>query len=74
MSTRRGNIIEALGIHNGLSILAYHDPNAVVKGLNDFPAGERPPVLVPFLAFRGMVGLGLPVRAARPHRRDLRLA
>jgi cytochrome d ubiquinol oxidase subunit I len=26
--------------------------------LNDFPRDERPPVLLTFLAFRGMVGLG----------------
>jgi cytochrome d ubiquinol oxidase subunit I len=50
--------IEALEIPRGLSLLAYHDPNAVVKGLKDFPAQDRPPVLVVFSAFRLMVGLG----------------
>lgn len=29
-----------------------------MKGLKDFPRKERPPVLIPFLSFRTMVGLG----------------
>ncbi len=41
-----------------LSLLAYHDSQASVKGLKDFPREERPPVTVTFLAFRVMVGLG----------------
>jgi cytochrome d ubiquinol oxidase subunit I len=52
------NLVEALEIPGGLSFLAYHDPNAVVKGLNDFPPEDRPPVLVSFVSFRLMVGLG----------------
>ena len=55
---RREDNIEALGIPRGLSLLAYHDPNATVKGLKDFPPQDRPPVLVVFSAFRLMVGLG----------------
>jgi cytochrome d ubiquinol oxidase subunit I len=50
--------VEALEIPRGLSLLAYHDPNAVVKGLKDFPPADRPPVFVVFTAFRLMVGLG----------------
>ena len=56
--TRDGNLFEALRIPGFLSVLAYHDPNAVVKGLNDFPPSDRPPVFVTFSAFRLMVGLG----------------
>ncbi|SMC23115.1 cytochrome bd-I ubiquinol oxidase subunit 1 apoprotein [Desulfacinum hydrothermale DSM 13146] len=41
-----------------LSLLAYHDMNATVKGLKDFPKEDRPPVTISFLAFRIMVGLG----------------
>ncbi|MEW6265918.1 MAG: cytochrome ubiquinol oxidase subunit I [Thermodesulfobacteriota bacterium] len=41
-----------------LSLLAFHDPGAEVKGLRDFPAEERPPVLISFLSFRTMVALG----------------
>jgi len=41
-----------------LSLLAAFDPNAEVKGLDSFPAGDRPnPVLV-HLSFDTMVGLG----------------
>ncbi len=55
---RDENSVEALGIPKGLSILAYHDPGATIEGLNDFPAADRPPVFVTFVAFRLMVGLG----------------
>ena len=53
-----GNIVEALPIPSALSILAYNDPNAVVKGLNDIPEDERPPIMLTFLGFRAMVGIG----------------
>jgi len=52
------NSIEALPIPGLLSFLAYHDSTATIKGLDDFPAAERPPVLVTFIAFRAMVALG----------------
>lgn len=41
-----------------LSFLAYGDFNATVKGLNDFPKEEHPPVTVVHLAFQIMVGCG----------------
>lgn len=41
-----------------LSILAYGDPNAEVKGLEEFPAEDLPPVPVVHIAFQIMVGLG----------------
>ena len=41
-----------------LSILSFGDPQAVVKGLEEFPKEERPPVLIPHLAFQIMVGIG----------------
>ncbi len=41
-----------------LSMLAYHDRAAVVKGLDDFPADELPPVPVVHMAFQVMVGAG----------------
>lgn len=53
-----GNAIEAFSIPNVLSILAFNDPNAEVKGLLDFPKEERPPVMLTFASFRIMVGLG----------------
>jgi cytochrome d ubiquinol oxidase subunit I len=33
--------------------------DATVKGLNDIPKGDRPPVAITFHAFRFMVGLGM---------------
>ena len=42
-----------------LSILAYGDPNAVVKGLNDFPADARPPVAIVHISFQIMVACGV---------------
>ncbi|RJX32753.1 MAG: cytochrome ubiquinol oxidase subunit I [Desulfarculus sp.] len=53
-----GNLIEILPIPGALSLLAFHDPNAEVKGLNDFKPEDRPPVLLTFGAFKIMVGLG----------------
>lgn len=52
------NIVELIKIPNALSLLAYHRADAEVKGLEEWPKDERPPVLVTFLAFRAMVGLG----------------
>jgi cytochrome d ubiquinol oxidase subunit I len=52
------NAVEMLPIPGALSFLGHGDFNAEIKGLNDFPRDERPPVLLTFLAFRGMVGLG----------------
>ncbi len=53
-----GNAIQAFGIPGVLSLLAFNDPSAEVKGLKDFPKEDRPPVLLTFLNFRLMVGLG----------------
>ncbi|MFA4902696.1 MAG: cytochrome ubiquinol oxidase subunit I [Desulfobaccales bacterium] len=55
---REKNLMEFGRIPNGLSMLAYKDPQAVVKGLKDFPKDDRPPVALTFVAFRLMVGLG----------------
>jgi cytochrome d ubiquinol oxidase subunit I len=52
------NLVEFGAMPGVLSLLAYHDTQATVKGLKDFPKDERPPVTVPFISFRIMVGLG----------------
>jgi cytochrome bd ubiquinol oxidase subunit I len=52
------NLVEFGAIPGALSMLAYHDTQATVQGLKDFPADERPPVTLPFISFRIMVGLG----------------
>ena len=53
------NIIEIGAIPGVLSYLGYHDVNAEVKGLKDFPKDERPPVFLTFASFRLMVTLGV---------------
>jgi cytochrome d ubiquinol oxidase subunit I len=48
----------ALAIPYGLSLLAFHDPHAEVRGLEAFPRDEWPPVAVVHVAFQVMVGCG----------------
>jgi len=55
---RECNAVEALKIPGMLSFLAFHDVNAEIKGLKDFPREMRPPVTPTFLSFRIMVGIG----------------
>jgi cytochrome d ubiquinol oxidase subunit I len=38
------------------SLILTHSLDGEVKGLKDFPADQRPPVAIPFFAFRIMVG------------------
>lgn len=52
------NLMEFGKIPGALSMLAFHDFNAEVKGLKSFPPDERPPVMLTFVAFRVMVALG----------------
>ncbi|MEJ2158310.1 MAG: cytochrome ubiquinol oxidase subunit I, partial [Desulfobacteraceae bacterium] len=52
------NLLEIGKIPGVLSFLGYHDVNAEVKGLKDFPKEDRPPVMITFLAFRIMVVIG----------------
>lgn len=52
------NAIEALPIPGFLSFLAFGDFNAEVTGLKDFAPADQPNVLISFLSFRLMVGLG----------------
>jgi len=53
------NALERICIPNMVSLLAFHTPNAEIKGLKDFPKSERPPVTPVFYSFRLMVGLGI---------------
>jgi len=41
------------------SLILTHDVNGVVPGLKDFPPEDRAPAIIPFFAFRIMVGAGL---------------
>jgi cytochrome d ubiquinol oxidase subunit I len=54
----RGETRYAIRIPYGLSLLAFHDPHAVVRGLNDFPREDWPNVPIVHTAFQIMVGLG----------------
>jgi cytochrome bd ubiquinol oxidase subunit I len=61
-----------------LSLLAYHNPNATVAGLDTVPKDRQPPINVVRIAFQAMVGvgtllalLGLWLLAVRVRRRRL---
>ncbi len=48
----------AIEIPYALSLLAFHDPHATVKGLEEFPREHWPPVAIVHIAFQLMVGAG----------------
>jgi len=48
----------ALEIPDGLSLLAFHNPGAVVKGLDEVPESDWPDVRIVHLSFQTMVGCG----------------
>lgn len=48
----------AIEIPNGLSLLAFHDPHALVRGLDAVPRRDWPPVPIVHVAFQIMVALG----------------
>ena len=48
----------SLEIPTGLSLLAFNDPDAEVRGLNDFPRENWPPVAIVHVAFQVMVACG----------------
>lgn len=47
-----------IAIPGALSFLAFNDTQAQVRGLNDFAPEDRPPVVVPHIAFQIMVAVG----------------
>ena len=53
-----GTIKYGIEIPKLLSLLAYHNPNATVQGLDTVPEEDRPPVNVVRIAFQTMVGIG----------------
>jgi cytochrome d ubiquinol oxidase subunit I len=53
-----GQLKYGVEIPKMLSLLAYHDPNARVQGLDSVPANQRPPVNVVRVAFQTMVAIG----------------
>jgi cytochrome bd ubiquinol oxidase subunit I len=55
---RDGRVEYGVPVPRMLSLLAFHDPNARVAGLDAVPADERPPVNIVRIAFQTMVGIG----------------
>lgn len=55
----RGETRWALEIPGGLSFLAFADFDRVVRGLNDFPRDQWPPVARTHVSFQIMVGAGM---------------
>jgi cytochrome d ubiquinol oxidase subunit I len=53
------NLVETLSIPKLMSYLAFRDFDAEITGLKDFPKEDRPPVMITFLSFRGMLGIGV---------------
>jgi cytochrome d ubiquinol oxidase subunit I len=58
-----GEVRYGIAIPKLLSLLAYHDPNAVVQGLDAVPPDQRPPVNIVRIAFQTMVGIGTALAA-----------
>jgi cytochrome bd ubiquinol oxidase subunit I len=54
----RGEVRYGIEVPKLLSILAKHDPNARIVGLDTVPPKDRPPVNVVRYAFQTMVGIG----------------
>ncbi|MEA2384650.1 MAG: cytochrome bd ubiquinol oxidase subunit [Solirubrobacteraceae bacterium] len=55
---RRGEVRYGIHIPKMLSILAHHDPNAQVIGLDSVPPQDRPPVNIVRFAFQAMAAIG----------------
>jgi cytochrome bd ubiquinol oxidase subunit I len=53
-----GEVHGGVTVPNMLSLLAFHDPNATVQGLDAVPAEDRPPVGWVRNCFQIMVGIG----------------
>jgi cytochrome d ubiquinol oxidase subunit I len=53
-----GELRGGIDVPKGLSLLAHHDPSAVVQGLEAVPPADRPPVPIVRVAFQVMVGIG----------------
>ncbi len=53
-----GQVKIGIAIPKMLSLLAFHDPNATVQGLDAVPPSLRPPVNVVRVSFQLMVGIG----------------
>lgn len=53
-----GKVKFGIAIPKLLSLLAFHNPNALVQGLDAVPPAQRPPVNIERVSFQLMVGIG----------------
>ena len=53
----------AIELPEMLSLMTYHDPHALMRGLNSFPPSDWPPLLIVHLAFQVMVAAGCAMAA-----------
>jgi cytochrome d ubiquinol oxidase subunit I len=60
---RDGDVRYGVRVPKALSLLAFHDPSARVRGLDAVAARDRPPVNVVRVAFQTMVGIGTALAA-----------
>ena len=51
------------------SLILTHEWDGEIKGLKDFKPEDRPNPIIPFFAFRVMVGIGVHHGRGRRHRR-----
>jgi cytochrome d ubiquinol oxidase subunit I len=56
--TDDGEVKGGIALPKGLSLLAFHDPDARVIGLDSVPEADRPPVNVVRISFQVMVSIG----------------
>jgi cytochrome bd ubiquinol oxidase subunit I len=55
---RDGEVKFGIPIPKMLSVLAFHDPNARVQGLDGVAPADRPPINIERVCFQAMVGIG----------------
>jgi cytochrome d ubiquinol oxidase subunit I len=55
---KEGKVKYGIGVPGLLSFLVHNDFSKPLPGLNDFPENERPPVMVPFVSYHLMAGIG----------------
>jgi cytochrome d ubiquinol oxidase subunit I len=54
----RGEVRFGIEVPRLLSLLAKHDPNATIQGLDSVPPDDRPPVNIVRYSFQAMAGIG----------------
>jgi cytochrome d ubiquinol oxidase subunit I len=57
--TQKGELLDGIEVPGLLSYLAYGNAQAPVKGLNDIPKADRPPVEVTYYAYHVMITIGM---------------